>query len=81
MACRQCQRCGARWINGQLYWATGKPGTDLDLAGLVCNTVDDPACPNPCKGLPGGDTWAKRAGQVEAFMEAFEDQLKRGAGN
>lgn len=77
MACRQCQRCGARWINDQLYWSTGKPGSDLDLAGLVCNTANDPNCLNPCKGTPGGDTWAKRAGRVEAFMEAFEDERRR----
>jgi len=23
MSCRQCERCGARWINGLHYWATG----------------------------------------------------------
>lgn len=77
MACRQCQRCGARWLDGQLYWATGKPGQDLDLAGLVCNTVDDPHCLNPMKGQMGGDTWAKRAGRIEAFQQALDEQLRQ----
>lgn len=77
MACRQCQRCGARWIDGQLYWATGKPGKDLDLAGLVCNRVNDPSCINPQNGMPGGDTWEKRAATVDAFMEALENDKGR----
>jgi hypothetical protein len=57
---RSCPRCGARWLDGQLRWATGKEASELDLAGLVCNAVNDPVCINPCKGREGGDTWAKR---------------------
>ena len=60
-----CKRCGAKWLNGQLYWATGNPGKEEDLAGLVCNTVNDPVCINKMKGNETGDTWAKRA----AFLE------------
>ena len=56
-----CPRCGARWLDGQLFWSgTGKKASELDLAGLVCNSVNDPACINPCNGREGGDTWAKR---------------------
>ncbi len=75
MGCRQCQRCGARWIDGQLYWATGQPGQDIDLAGLVCNRVKDPACPNPLRGVDGGDTWAQRAGRIEAFSQALQREI------
>jgi hypothetical protein len=40
---RSCPRCGARWLDGQLYWSgTGKKASELDLAGLVCNAVSDP---------------------------------------
>jgi hypothetical protein len=61
MEVRSCTRCNARWLEGQLYWATGQKASELDLAGLVCNLVNDPnCCINPCKGLEGGDTFAKR---------------------
>jgi hypothetical protein len=61
MEARSCTRCGARWLDGQLYRAgTGKKASELDLAGLVCNMVNDPVCINPRKGQEGGDTWAKR---------------------
>lgn len=73
MSCRTCPRCGARWINGQLYWATGKPGSDLDLAGLVCNRVNDPACVNALRGMNGGDTWEVRA----ARLCGMDDAIKR----
>lgn len=58
---KECEKCGAIWINGQHYWAgTGVKGNDLDLAGLVCNKLGDDRCINPCRGMEGGDTWAKR---------------------
>lgn len=59
-------------MDGQLYWATGKPGTDLDLAGLVCNSVNDPACINPAKGMEGGDTWENRLHFVEGRLRRYE---------
>lgn len=71
MSCRTCPRCGARWINGQLYWATGKPGSDLDLAGLVCNRVNDPACANALRGMDGGDTWEARAARLGRMDDAI----------
>ena len=41
MNVKQCEKCEAKWLNGQLYWSTGKSGTEEDLAGLVCNTLVD----------------------------------------
>lgn len=73
--CKSCQRCGARWMNGQLYWATGKPGKEEDLAGLVCNRVNDPVCLNKMKGNQTGDTWEKRAAFLE-LSTRFLDETK-----
>jgi hypothetical protein len=54
-----------------LYWSgTGKKASELDLAGLVCNMVNDPNCINPCKGREGGDTWAKRMERVSQPFSA-----------
>jgi hypothetical protein len=58
---KECERCGALWLNGVHHWRTGCKGNELDLAGLVCNKVNDPQCINPKKGQVGGDTWEKRA--------------------
>ena len=77
MSCRQCERCGARWLNGVHYWSTGKPGSDLDLAGLVCNVVNDPRCQNPLKGMEGGDTWEKRRAFINGATDALERTVKR----
>lgn len=63
---KECEKCGALWINGQHYWAgTGKLGNELDLAGLVCNKLGDDRCINPCRGMDGGQTWAKRLTELE----------------
>jgi hypothetical protein len=70
---KECQRCGATWLNGAHHWKTGCKGNELDLAGLVCNRVNDSNCINPKKGQTGGDTWEKR---VE-FLGGFEKELKR----
>jgi len=64
---KECERCGATWLNGQHHWQTGSKGNELDLAGLVCNEVKDPRCINPKKGCAGGDTWAKRAEFIEGI--------------
>jgi len=55
-----CPVCDARWFNGQLYWSTGKQGCPHDLAGLVCNDINDTRCINPCKGSTSGQTWEIR---------------------
>lgn len=61
MEIKECATCGARWINGEFFWATGKPGSELDLAGLVCNRfAGDRPCLNSFRGQDGGDTWEKR---------------------
>ena len=58
---KECPKCGAVWLNGQHIWTgTGKPGNDLDLAGLVCNKLGNEQCINPSKGLEGGVTWEER---------------------
>ena len=58
---KECPKCGATWLNGEHYWSgTGKKGNEMDLAGLVCNNHGDDTCINPCRGLEGGVTWAKR---------------------
>jgi hypothetical protein len=57
----ECPKCGAIWINGDHRWSgTGMKGSNIDLAGLVCNTLGDATCINPAKGQEGGDTWEKR---------------------
>ena len=71
----KCPACDATWINGQLYWATGTQGRDIDLAGLVCNMLEtvnpDKAqkCINQCKGNEGGDTWENRLKQTTEDLD------------
>ena len=63
---KECPKCGALWLNGQHYWSgTGKPGNELDLAGLVCNKLGDNTCINPRRGQDGGVTWKERLEQLE----------------
>lgn len=70
----ECEKCGATWINGQHIWSgTGAKGNDLDLAGLVCNKLADDRCINPCRGMDGGDTWAKRMEDLDAFGDKYEE--------
>lgn len=58
---KECPKCRAIWINGEHYWSgTGNKGSELDLAGLVCNKLGDEQCINPMKGMDGGITWEKR---------------------
>lgn len=64
---KECPKCGATWLNGEHRWiGTGKKGSELDLAGLVCNKLGDDTCINPCRGQGGGDTWAKRLGDLDS---------------
>ena len=64
MNCKQCTKCGAKWINGVHYWSTGALGDEADLAGLVCNRLGDHQCVNPKKGDESGDTWGKREEEI-----------------
>ncbi len=70
-----CPKCGAKWIENQLYWATGKPGKEEDLAGLVCNKVRDPQCINPKLGDETGQTWEKRLKQSDQFKNRLEEEF------
>jgi hypothetical protein len=71
-----CSKCGATWLDGQHYWSgTGNKGNELDLAGLVCNNLEDTTeCINPLRGERGGDTWAKRTGELKDFDEELTKQ-------
>ena len=65
-----CEKCGATWLNGEHRWTgTGAKGNELDLAGLVCNSIGDFQCINPKKGQDGGDTWEKRMADLDKFAE------------
>ena len=78
---KKCIKCGATWFNGQLRWATGAPGTDADLAGLVCDQLPPEMyglCINEQRGKDhGGDTWAKRAAKMEEMEKEIRIQLDR----
>ena len=63
---KECPKCGAVWINGEHRWSgTGNRGSELDLAGLVCNNLGDDTCINPLRGQEGGITWKKRLEELE----------------
>ena len=71
---KECPKCGAVWLNGQHRWTgTGNVGNPLDLAGLVCNQVDDDAgCINELRGQEGGDTWEKRMKKIDQLLKGAE---------
>lgn len=70
-----CPKCGAKWMGDQLYWATGKPGKEEDLAGLVCNKVKDSQCINPKLGDETGQTWEKRLKQMDQFKNRLSEEF------
>jgi len=69
MEIKECAKCSARWINGELYWATGKVGKEEDLAGLVCNNFGDEQCINPKKGDKTGDNWEDRLRKMKEDLD------------
>tara|TARA_Y100000004_G_C8757043_1_gene344873 strand:- start:306 stop:572 length:267 start_codon:yes stop_codon:yes gene_type:complete len=72
----ECPKCGATWINGEHRWAgTAARGSELDLAGLVCNKLGNHQCINPMKGKEGGDTWEDR---MKTLMK-LEDESSYGS--
>ena len=69
MEIKQCATCGGRWINDQFHWASGKEGSELDLAGLVCNRIEaERPCLNPLRGEEGGQTWEQRQKMVDRVL-------------
>ena len=73
MDSKECPKCGATWIDGEHYWSgTGKKGSELDLAGLVCNSFGDETCINPCMGNEGGVTWEERWTSLQKITDDSE---------
>lgn len=74
MSNRNCPVCGAHWVDGQLYWSTGKPGKDLDLNALVCRRLAPEkaqGCVNPAKGKEGGIGWEERMKILEQGLDGL----------
>ena len=69
---KECEKCGATWINGKHVWrgtGSSSDSSELDLAGLVCNKYGNHQCINPMKGTDGGQTWEYRAGYIDGMIE------------
>jgi len=65
---KECPKCGAVWINGNHIWrGTANEGSEINLAGLVCNKYGDQTCINPMKGEEGGVTWEDRLKTLEVL--------------
>ncbi len=83
MNCKQCGKCGAKWLRTeeggeyQLFWSTGALGKEEDLAGLVCNKLGDEQCINPKRGDDSGDTWAKRDEFAAKKTKEWDDAQER----
>ena len=79
MNLKVCNKCGAQFMDGKLFWRTGKEGKLEDLAGLVCDKYGDEQCINELKGTEhSGDTWEKRAAFIDgatAGLKAAQDLL------
>ncbi len=73
METRSCGKCGATWIDGQLYWSTGKEASEVDLAGLVCNKYGDSQCINQMRGSEVGVTWEKRLKSIDKLDDELRD--------
>lgn len=68
MNIKECPVCGAKWMDDQLYWSTGKKGKNEDLNALVCRNLPPEKaknCINPGKGGDGGVGWFERAAMME----------------
>ena len=82
MEAKSCPKCGARFLEGTLFWSTGKPGKPEDLAGLVCDQYGDETCINKLKGTKhNGDTWEKRAAFIEGLEAGSQAVLKQMKGD
>jgi hypothetical protein len=75
---KECPKCGATWINGNHIWrGTANEGSELDLAGLVCNKLGDGTCINPSKGIEGGTTWEYRAGFIAGAIKEKRESMEK----
>ncbi len=72
MMIKVCPNCQATWIDGQLYWKTGKVACPHDLAGLLCNENGDEKCINPCKGSTSGTTWEMRREYIDSKLNEYD---------
>lgn len=75
----ECEHCGAIWLDGKHYWSgtcQSTKNSELDLAGLVCNTDygDASKCKNPMAGKTGGDTWEERLGTMERNLKRLLEE-------
>ncbi len=69
-----CPVCDARWLEGQLYWNTGREACPHDLAGLVCNVLHPEfKCINPCKGSDSGIQWGMHQDLIDEFFDNILD--------
>ena len=76
---KECEKCGATWINGVHVFrgtAASYTNSELDLAGLVCNKLGNHQCINPKKGQDGGDTWEYRAGYIDGMIKGKKDAME-----
>lgn len=75
---KECPKCGATWINGNHIWrGTANEGSELDLAGLVCNKLGDNTCINPSKGIEGGTTWEYRSGFIAGAIKEKKESMEK----
>jgi|TARA_B100000085_G_scaffold264636_1_gene271764 hypothetical protein len=76
---KECEKCGATWINGQHVFrgtAASYTNSELDLAGLVCNKLGNHQCINPSRGKDGGQTWEYRAGYIDGMITEKKRSLE-----
>jgi hypothetical protein len=66
MTLKVCPKCKANFVDGKLHWVySGKKGSEIDLASLVCRPYGDNQCINPMRDTPGGDTWEARRAFID----------------
>ena len=79
MDSKTCPKCGAKWLEGQHYWATGKKGSEADLAGLVCDQLTDAQATGCLNGQRGrnhnGQTWEQRASMLGGMQREIDRVL------
>ena len=69
MESKTCSKCGAHWLEGQLFWSTGAKASEADLAGLVCNKLGNEDCIKPSSGDEYGLNWEKREKEIQSLCD------------